>query len=260
MRIKILGVNIDALTFNQALDKVAEFLSEPGGHAIFTPNPEMLVLAQNRPQFKIALNSAQLTIPDGVGLLWAVRFNQRRFPERVAGTDMVESICALAAKNGARVFFYGGRKDAAARAASKLKQKYPNLNIAGAFSDGKIEYITATSCQDLIPRLTKEAEDVITKTQPQILFVALGHPKQEEWIQAHLRKFPSVKVAMGIGGAFDFIAGDIKRAPVWLRKIHLEWFWRLILQPQRIGRILTAVILFPALVVGERLGIINCDD
>ncbi|MFH1047384.1 MAG: WecB/TagA/CpsF family glycosyltransferase [Patescibacteria group bacterium] len=252
MRIEILGVQIDAVTTNEAVNRLKLFLAEPRGHAVFTPNPEMLVLAHSRPHFLRTLNQADLAIPDGAGLLWAAKLSGRNFPARVTGTDMVERVCQLAAEQRKTVFFLGGRWGTAERAAAAMTKKYPALKIAGVSDGGDV-----VRDESGVPVLTAGVFEMISQAKPDILFVAFGHSKQEEWILAHLPEFPSVRIAMGIGGAFDFIAGDVRRAPTFMQKIHLEWLWRLILQPWRIRRILTATVVFPSLVIGERLGIIK---
>ncbi|MBU0625296.1 WecB/TagA/CpsF family glycosyltransferase [Patescibacteria group bacterium] len=254
MKVTILGVQIDSVTTEKALKAVADFLTEPRGHAVFTPNPEMLVLARHRPLFRSALNSADLAIPDGVGLLWAARLLGKKLAERVTGTDMVDRVCELATQRGVAVFLLGGGRGVAERAASELVKKYPKLKVVGAATGGDV-----VKDEQGVPVLTSSVQEMLLAAKPTILFVAFGHGKQEEWIQAHLHEFPFIRVAMGIGGAFDFIAGDVKRAPGWLRKVRLEWLWRLVLQPRRIKRILTAVIVFPCLVIGERLGIIRTE-
>jgi len=255
MRIEILGVKIDAVTTEEAIERLKLFLVEPRGHAVFTPNPEMLVLAQKQLRFKQALSMADLAIPDGAGLLWAARLSGKKLPARVTGTDMVDRVCRLAAETGKSVFFLGGRWGAAERAANVLAQKYPKLKIAGVSDGGDV-----VRDENSVPVLTSGVYEMLNECQPDILFVAFGHSKQEEWILAHIDEFPSVRIAMGIGGAFDFIAGDVKRASKTLQKMHLEWLWRLILQPWRIKRILTATVVFPCLVIGERLGIIKAAE
>ncbi len=255
MKIEILGVKTDAVTTEEAVERLKLFLDEPRGHAVFTPNPEMLVLARKQLRFRKALSMADLAIPDGSGLLWAAWLIGKKLPARVTGTDMVERVCQLAAENNKSVFFLGGRWGVAERAANVLAQKYPRLKIAGVSDGGDV-----VRDENGVPVLTSGVYEMLNSCVPDILFVAFGHGKQEEWILAHLEEFPSVRIAMGVGGAFDFIAGDVRRAPKIIQKIHLEWLWRLILQPWRIRRILIATVVFPCLVIGERLGIIKEEE
>lgn len=250
-----MGVNVDAVNSEEALERMALFLREPRGHAVFTPNPEMLALAWRDRSFRVALNSADLAVPDGSGLLWAARVRRAKLPERVTGTDMVERLCRHAAASGDSIFFLGGSWGTAESAAHEMQVRYPGLRVVGVADGGKV-----TCGQDGVPLLTPEVKGMIEQARPEILLVAFGHGKQEQWIMAHLTEFPSVRVAMGVGGAFDFLSGRVKRAPEWMRKAHLEWFWRLLLQPWRIRRILTATVMFPSLVLGERFGIINQEN
>jgi N-acetylglucosaminyldiphosphoundecaprenol N-acetyl-beta-D-mannosaminyltransferase len=253
-KVEILGVPIDSVTTDEALEAIANFMNGTGGKKVFTPNPEMLVLARKDKRFREALNNADLAIPDGIGLLWVARLWGKSLKARVTGTDTMIGTCALAEEYGKSVFLLGGKPGVAEKAADKLRARYPNLRIAGTLSGGDISFD-----DDGVPMLEFGTENVIAKAEPDILFVAFGHGKQEKWIDAHLAGFKSVKVAMGIGGAFDFISGEAKRAPEWVRHIGLEWLWRLILQPWRIRRILTATVVFPLYALGERIGIIKTD-
>ncbi|MEA3249413.1 MAG: WecB/TagA/CpsF family glycosyltransferase [Patescibacteria group bacterium] len=253
-RIKILGIPVDAVTQDKAVEVVADFLHDKAGQKVFTPNPEMLVMARDRPLFREALQSSDLSIPDGAGLLWAARLLGKDLPTRVTGTDMVSRVCGLAAEDGYGIFMLGGRPGVAEKAADRLRAEFPGLRIVGAMSGGQVKYD-----EEGAPIMDYGTERALNLAVPDILFVAFGHGKQEEWIHTHLQKFPSVRVALGVGGAFDFISGESKRAPDFMQRIDLEWLWRLVLQPWRIGRILTATVVFPLLVLGERLGIVKTE-
>lgn len=242
MRIHLLNVPIDAVTRAEARTAVTALLHAGKGSLVTTPNPEMLVQAQRQPAFLKTLQSAALALPDGIGLVWVARLKGHRIPERITGTDFVGDVAQLAAMQGKRVFFLGGRGDAAARAAAMLQRWYPTLNVVGAESGGDV-----TRDASGTPLVATEVEDRIRAAAPDILFVAFGHGTQERWIEDALPRLPSVRVAMGIGGAFDFIAGDVLRAPATFRALGLEWLWRLFLQPWRWKRIWTAVVVFPIL-------------
>lgn len=218
---EILGVKVDNLTMGEVLQKVEGFLEDSQQHYLVTPNPEFLVEAQKDKEFKEILNQADLAVPDGIGLVLAARFLGQPFKQRITGTDLMEKICQKAAQKKWPIFLLGGQKGVAKKAAENLRKKYPRLDI-GTVPSG-------------------------------ILFVALGAPKQEKWIVQNLVKMPSVKLAMGVGGAFDFISGRVQRAPKFLRLIGLEWLWRLFCQPRRAKRIFRAVIIFPCLVLKDRL-------
>ncbi len=226
----ILGVKIDNLDENEILEKIEGFLNSSKQSYLTTPNPEFLVQAQEDKEFNKILNQADISIPDGIGLILASLFLGQPIKKRIAGVDLMELICQKAANQGYSVFLLGGKKGIAEKASFKLKEKYPGLEI--------------DFCQN---------ESVLPKKEPVICFVALGAPKQERWIKNNLNKMPSVKLAMGVGGAFDFISDNIKRAPRGIRKIGLEWLWRLALEPWRGKRIFRAVIVFPYLILKSKL-------
>lgn len=237
---KILDVRIDKVAKKQALEKVASFLDSQKQNKIFTPNPEMLVDARKDEYFQEVLNSGDLNICDGVGLVLASRGKLKK----IAGVDFLLDICRLAQERGQSVYLLGsGDEDVIKQAAEALKRRLGGLKICGfnkgpkieRLEDYKIEY-DDTGNGDLL-------YDIIMKA-PDILFVGFGHGKQEKWIYENLAQLPSVKIAMGVGGAFDFLAGKVRRAPKFMRFLGLEWLWRLILEPWRVGRIFKATIVF----------------
>lgn len=220
---KILGIRIDNLSLSEVLNKVEGFLGNNKQHYIVTSNPEFLVKAQKDEEFKKILNQADLSIPDGVGLVFASLFSNERIKERITGVDLMEAICEKAAQKKWPVFLFGAGPGIAEKAGEILKIKYQGLEIS------------------------KDKEKAV------IIFVALGAPKQEKWINNNLKKMPNIKLAIGVGGSFDFISGNVKRAPSFMRLLGLEWFWRLILQPWRIKRIFNAVIVFSWLFFKEKI-------
>lgn len=249
MRTQILGVLIDAITRAEAGRRVEAMLHEPRGHAIATPNPEMLVAASADADFRGALRAADMTIPDGFGLLLVSRLLGQPIPERITGTDFIDDVCAIAVKQHKRVFLLGGEGERVAeRAAEELVKRHPGLKIAGARSGFKVFWESPAT-----PIIEGDTLVAVKAAAPDILFVAFGHRKQELWIQKTLPHLPSVRLAMGVGGAFDFIAGDVLRAPSIMRKLGLEWLWRLALEPRkRFRRIWTAVAVFPYLALTAR--------
>lgn len=231
-RIDILGVKIDNLSFREVADRAKFFLNSEKSHYMVTCNPEIVFQAQKDEYFKSVLNSASVSVPDGFGLLLVSKILENPLRERVVGTDFLEYFCGICEKEDKSVFFLGGKKDVAKKTAEKLKNKYADLKIAGSL-DG---YADIENCFEIIKSAT-----------PAVLFVALGAPKQEKWIYENLPKLNSVKLAVGVGGAFDFISGSVKRAPKPMRQIGFEWLWRLAMQPRRIKRIFNAVAVFPIL-------------
>lgn len=231
-KLKILGVNVDSVTFEQALARVEFFLRSGRQHYIVTPNPEFILHAQKDKVFKSILNSADLSLLDGFGLyLAAPPFALKR---RICGVDFMEALCQYAATERKKVFLLGAENGAAKKTVKSLTLKFPDL-----IAESRERH--------------EDCEEVILRFQPEMLFVALGHPKQEKWIYENLRRFPSVKVAMGVGGSFDFLSGNVKRAPRLIRKLGLEWLWRLIIEPKRAKRIFNAVIVFPWLVIVSKI-------
>jgi len=269
--VDILGIKISKVSYESATEVVEGFLVDEKKHQIVTPNPEFIVLAQTDREFREILNRADLAIPDGVGL---------RMETTVTGTDFMIRLCGLAARKGYSVFLLGGRGGVAEEAAKRLKEWFANLNIVGTCEGDPEEESDKATRRKLEARSSKlerkletgswkrasrrpvssfkpPASSQASSLKPQassidFLFVAYGAPKQEKWIARNLDKIP-VKVAIGVGGAFDFIAGRRRRAPKILRRLGLEWLWRLIQEPRRFPRILNATIKFPLLVFLHKL-------
>lgn len=235
VKVNILGVLIDNLKKDDVLKRVEQFLSSDQQHYIVTPNPEMVMAAQRDKKFLEILNHADLAVPDGVGLIFASRYLKQPLPQRITGVDLMFDICQLAEQKKCSIYLLAAAQGLAKpdEVTVALHKYFPQLRING----GTLEI---SDIEDQKPRLLEE----INLQKPEILFVAFGAGCQEKFIAENLNKIPSIKIAMGVGGAFDFIAGKIKRAPVWMRKIGLEWLWRLFMQPWRWKRILTATIKF----------------
>ncbi|OGY56222.1 MAG: hypothetical protein A3H67_03905 [Candidatus Buchananbacteria bacterium RIFCSPLOWO2_02_FULL_46_11b] len=242
-KVEILGVKIDNLSLQEVLEKISRFLDSADQHFICTPNPEFLIKAQKDEKFKGILNYADIAVADGIGLVKAAKF-LGRYLQRVAGVDLVWSLAELAEQKNCSIYFLGAGDLVAAAAAAVLKRDFSGLKIAGAESGGEIIDPFFTD-EDLIGRINDAA--------PRILLVALGQGKQEKWIFAHLDKLPSVKLAVGVGGSFDYISGLTPRAPKFLRRAGLEWLYRLIREPKRWPRILNAIIVFPLLILKEKI-------
>jgi N-acetylglucosaminyldiphosphoundecaprenol N-acetyl-beta-D-mannosaminyltransferase len=225
-RVRLLGVGIDRLTLDAALKGIEAFVSDGSPHQVITANLDYLRLARRNPEFTGLLNDAAMAVADGMPLVWASRAIGLPLPERVAGLDLVQSLSALAAERGWRVFLLGGAEGVAARAAAVLQRRHPGLDIAGAYSP---------PVGPLDESEQAKIRDHIAAARPQLLFVALGAPRQDFWIRDNLQKL-DVPVAMGVGCSFDVICGDFGRAPRWMRHAGLEWFYRLLHEPGRLWK------------------------
>lgn len=239
-RPRVLGVPVDTITFEEMLQKIGEWVAGESLHQICTVNPEFIMAAQQDMAFYEVLQQADLCVPDGWGVVWALRLRGIHVPQRVTGSDGVPMIAERAAKEGWRLFLLGAGPGIAQKTAQILREKHPAIQIVGTYEGS--------------PR-PEEADEIIAivnAAQPDILLVAYGAPRQDIWICQH-RDHLKVKVAMGIGGTLDFITGNIPRAPLFYRRFGLEWLYRLYLQPSRWRRMLRLpVFAVKALLFGAR--------
>lgn len=221
--VEILGVKIDKITAADALEKAKELLSEEGVSAIYTPNPEIVMAANQDPAFGAVLNEADLCTPDGIGVVYASRILGDPVPERVPGFDLTCGLIEHIAKTGDGVFLLGAKPGVAEEAARRLTEKYPTLVVSGT-QDGYFKEEEESSIVETINR-----------SGATLLLVCLGAPKQEKWIHRH-RDQLKVHLCMGVGGSLDVFAGTAKRAPEFFIRCNLEWFYRFCKQPSRLGR------------------------
>ena len=225
---EILGVKVDNIDLAESLKKISDFLNSFGQHYVVTVNPEFIVEAQKNEEFKNILNSADLAICDGFGLVLATLGRLKR----VTGVDLSEELLKGRLKT-AKIFLLGGGGESA----KILMTEYPQT-VVGARQGGVVN--NQTFFLDNNEIILKK----ISSSGANILLVAFGQVKEENWIIRNLIKLPDIKVAIGVGGTFDYLSGQVKRAPKWLRSIGLEWLFRLMTQPQRFGRIFNATIKF----------------
>ena len=227
-RYTICGVRIDNVTMDEALARAEKMIVQGGPHAIFSGNPEVVLAGLRNAGFMELLNTGDLVLPDGIGVIWVGRLLGMPFQERVAGVDFMEAFCARAAANAWPVFFLGGRNGVAERTSAYMRRIFGALRIAGWSEDTRVETIGDSICH------------------AEIIFIALGAPKQEEWIRENAQKLPNVKCMVAVGGAFDMIAGKTPRAPARMRVWGFEWLWRFCMEPlRRWRRVMNAVIVFP---------------
>ncbi len=225
----ILGVRIDDVTYNEAIEYCASVIPASGDGSgrpfgpryVVTPNPEFVMLARWHTDFRSILERSCLSIPDGVGLRIAASLAGMPLRAQVRGTDLAYGLAALAPERKWRVFLLGGAPGVAEQAAASLARRFPGIEIAGTFAG------------DASPNGDLETRDAIRQAgRCDLLLVAYGAPKQERWIARNLDGL-DVGIAIGVGGVLDFMAGRVRRAPTWIRDAGLDWLYRLVKQPSR---------------------------
>lgn len=250
----LLGVKINTQTEGEILEYILKTLGNSSGkYYIVTPNPEFLVFAHKNPSFNTILNNARLALPDGSGVIWAGKILGKNFKERVTGTDLVKNLCERVSDQPITVGFLGAGPKIAERAAECLTRKHPGLRVVFVGEEWGGQNMMQSDIVNgkKVEKTTKDSQKAQKQPQIDILFVALGFPKQEEWIYQNISKIP-VRIAIGVGGAFDYISGKTPRAPVFVQRLGFEWLYRLIRQPWRLKRQL-ALIEFIYLVLKEKI-------
>jgi N-acetylglucosaminyldiphosphoundecaprenol N-acetyl-beta-D-mannosaminyltransferase len=253
---QILGVPFHATTLAETLHDLYHSAREEKQIFCATPNPEICLAAQKDKGFKKLLHQTQLSLADGFGILWAARYTSGKssllrwiwtlltpgktlkdspLPERVTGSDVVRELTSK--HKDLKYFLLGASQEVNEKLTKKLRKQ--GVDVVGNYS--------GTDSEKLEPII----RSMIDASEAQVLFVAFGAPRQERWIDRNLKELKTVKVAMGIGGAFDFLAGKRKRAPKWMQRWGLEWLFRLIIEPRRVKRIFNATVVFPVKVYLE---------
>jgi N-acetylglucosaminyldiphosphoundecaprenol N-acetyl-beta-D-mannosaminyltransferase len=224
--VRIGQLDIDAVTFAQALERITQLVERRGGGAVFTPNVDHVVKAEHHADFRHAYRRAALCLPDGMPLLWASRLLGSPLPEKVSGSDLVVPLMRLASERRWRVYLLGGRPGAAEKAADKLARELGTLIVG---TDCPIVSLNgaAGGSDETLERLRSAAPDLV--------LVAFGAPKQELWIDRFADRMRPA-VAIGVGGSLDFVAGEVRRAPAWMSRVGLEWLFRLVQEPRRMWR------------------------
>jgi N-acetylglucosaminyldiphosphoundecaprenol N-acetyl-beta-D-mannosaminyltransferase len=228
-RLRVCGVSVDCATLDESLLWADQRIRARGtdgvsaARAVFAVNPEKVMQARMDSALAASLESGGLLIPDGIGVVLALRWLHGARVARVPGSELMPELCRLAAEKEYSVFLLGGRADVNRRAAQSLRHLYPTLRIAGTHHG----FFKEEESADVV--------DMINEADPDILFVALGSPKQELWIAQHLDLLKA-RVCQGIGGTLDVLAGDVRRAPAFMRLANLEWLYRILSQPSRAPR------------------------
>ena len=255
---KYLGVGVTNATEKEVSEYIFARLHKRGKRFfVVTPNPELIMLAQHDPKYKSILNEADLSLPDGVGLFFASLLLGHPLKERIPGIDFVEELCRRSKNNPMSIGLLGAGKGVAQQASDRLQEKYPWIKVVYACEewDEKVLMIKdfGLKHKEIGGKRIVNRKSYLLNQPMDILFVAFGSPKQEKWIHAHFSELPA-QMVMGVGGAFDFISGNIVRAPYLIRAIGMEWLFRLMVQPWRIKRQL-ALLRFIWLVLIVRLGL-----
>lgn len=224
-KVNILGVNVDMVTISEAADIIMGFFNEDKLHSVFTPNSEIIMRAYRDSEFCDLLNNASLLTADGIGVVYASKILKKPISERAAGYDIARKVLEKMNYTDHKLFLFGGKPGVADKAKENLLKQYPSLNIAGTRNG----YFKEEEENEIVEQINQSGADIV--------FVCLGAPKQEQWIDRHKDEL-KVKIAMGIGGSLDVFAGVVERAPEFFCKTGLEWFYRLCKEPWRAGRMM----------------------
>jgi N-acetylglucosaminyldiphosphoundecaprenol N-acetyl-beta-D-mannosaminyltransferase len=224
--VAVLGVPFDNVTMNEAMDLIEEKIDERGFHQVATANVDFVIHAIYNPALQEMLCSCDLIVPDGMPIVWASRLMGCKLKERVSGVDLIPRLAELASRRGYGVFLLGASEESSRRASEALKGCFPELRIVGRYAP------------PLAPLAEMDHETILSRIEqarPDILLVALGHPKQEQWLAMHRHRL-NVPLCMGVGASLDFLAGMVTRAPVWMQTAGLEWLYRAAQEPRRLAQ------------------------
>ncbi len=240
-RYPILNLWVDDCNMAKALEQVSKYVDHGGKvHTVFASNPEKNYSVPKDAFLYDMFRNADLLIPDGIGMVMASRLLHNIPIQRVPGCDLMQNICKMSADKGYKIFIYGAKQEVNAAAAKELKTRHPSIQIVGR-QDG---YLGDEKMDSLIDR--------INDSKAQILFLALGSPKQEMWISRYREQLENVRVCQGIGGTLDVLAGTVKRAPEFFCKMGIEWLYRLMAEPKRVKRQIMLPV-FAAQIIQEKL-------
>lgn len=243
--VTLFGIRLDLLTMGQAVERVHAWLSEDVRQCryVVTPNVDHVVKLQSNNEFRAAYQGASMVVVDGKPVLWASRLVKRPLPSTVPGSDLVPAIFDACGTRPLRVYLLGAGPGVADRAAAMIAQRWPAVEVCGTYSPpmgfekNEVENVRIVS--------------MIEQARPDLLVIGLGAPKQELWVHAQAGRLP-VKVALCVGATIDFLAGEKKRAPHWMRRVGLEWLYRALSEPRRLlRRYLTDALIFPGIVLKE---------
>jgi N-acetylglucosaminyldiphosphoundecaprenol N-acetyl-beta-D-mannosaminyltransferase len=219
----IAGIRIHNLTEHETIEKISELLADGGAHYMAVVNAAKIVAATQDKELLRILQHADIVTADGMSVVWASRFLGKPLKERVTGIDTFARLVEYAAEHNVSVYFFGAQEESVRKIVEEFLSRYPKLRIAG-YRNG---YFTAAENEVIVSEIKRSGAG--------LLFVAMGSPAQERWIAANL-KVTGVKFALGVGGSFDHLSGRVRRAPLWMQRMGLEWLHRLALEPRRLWR------------------------
>jgi N-acetylglucosaminyldiphosphoundecaprenol N-acetyl-beta-D-mannosaminyltransferase len=244
-RLDLGGTLVDRVDREEAVKRISSFLWSGRPHQIVTVNLDFLSIAERDERFRTLINSSDLAVADGMPLVWLSRLRGEPLAERVAGVELLDDSCRIAAQTGHGVFLLGAAPGVAEIAAERLEERHPGLRIVGTYSPERATLGRHKENERIV--------NMIREAKPGFLFVALGAPRQDRWIRDHLHEL-DVPVSMGVGCVFDLLAGVSSRAPIWMQSAGLEWAYRLVREPRRLWRryILNDLPLFGRLLLSGR--------
>ncbi|TXG76612.1 glycosyltransferase [Patescibacteria group bacterium] len=241
---RVADIRIDLVDRVVLLEKLRHSISltavKPPLEIIHTINPEICMYAWKNPAYRLTLNAGTANVVDGIGLKLALKRVTKRKVQRICGSDLIFDLAEISLRSGRTLMLLGGSPSRVEKASAHLEQKFPGLRVIGC----------SPPYSSTLPLLNqKEIEQLIIETRPAVIAVCLGAPKQELWIQAYkdFLHLHDVRIAAGLGGTIDFLSGEIPRAPVWIRKLGLEWLYRLSIEPKRWKRQISTLPKFAAL-------------
>lgn len=242
----ILRIGFDLIAYNVVMETIERWRANGESHYITITNPHSVILCHRDEQMREATAGAGLTLPDGVGIILAAKLLGYPHRGRVTGPTLMLKLCDWGRAKGLKHFFYGGSPDVAETLTEKLKRSYPGLTVAGTYHP---------PFRELTPVEDAEIVRQINDTEPDIVWVGLGAPKQEKWMAEHLGRIQATAM-IGVGAAFDFHSGNVKWTPAWARRFGLEWAYRLIQNPKRMWCRNLDSPLFLIKVIQQRLSMI----
>jgi exopolysaccharide biosynthesis WecB/TagA/CpsF family protein len=226
-RVTILGVEIDAVTIDEAIGTIPRFIANRRSALVFWLNVDNLMKVKRDPELRAIFRASDLVLVDGTPMMWAARFLGSPLPGRVSGSDFVPAFCRAAATEGHRIFLLGALPGVADAAKDRLERMNPGLRIVGTYAPPFGFEKDACECARIV--------SLVRAAAPDVLFVAFGAPKEQKWLY-RFRNELNVPASMGVGSTLDYLGGRLKRAPLWLQRAGLEWSYRLMQEPRRLWR------------------------